>query len=80
MSIEISDQFGDFTCGVWVKKRTVAIIRDLWNITKRHSTLENVLMFLQQHMILFVILNMRTNDTFLSYLCENRSSLYFRIP
>ena len=38
MSIEISDQFGDFTCGVWVKKRTVAIIRDLWNITKRHST------------------------------------------
>ena len=29
MSIEISDQFGDFTCGVWVKKRTVAIISDL---------------------------------------------------
>ena len=29
MSIEVSDQFGDFACGVWVKKHTVAIISDL---------------------------------------------------
>ena len=52
MSMEISDQFENFICGVWVEKRTVAIIRDLQNIPKRHSALENVLMFLQQHLVL----------------------------
>ena len=25
MSIEISDHFEDFICGVWVKKRTIAM-------------------------------------------------------
>ena len=50
--MEISDQFENFICGVWVEKRTVAIIRDLQNIPKRHSALENVLMFLQQHLVL----------------------------
>ena len=25
MSIEISDDFEDFICGVWVKKRTIAM-------------------------------------------------------
>ena len=29
MSMEISDQFENFICGVLVEKRTVAIIRDL---------------------------------------------------
>ena len=63
MSIEISDHFEDFIGGVWVKKRTVAITRDLWNVPKRHLTLENILMFLQQHLVLILILNVRTNDT-----------------